>query len=157
MVAVLCLEHGLGCKSVCDICTKSQLKTYPLSLPAGRPGSAASFGSLTSLLLCVEHQAEHIVTELRELETHSLELVFGLVSQYMASRRPECRDWLPDALVVDAGLLVDETRVCNLALGCRLCKVNLLVCKCCELGKTKLLRKCVDSGVAQKTNAIVVG
>lgn len=129
---------------------------YPLPLSTSRPSSAI-FRSLASLLLCIEHQAEHIETELWKLETHSLELMLGLVTQHMAPGGPECGHGLSDALIVDASLLIDETRVCDLALGRGLGQVDLLMRKCCKLGKAKFLCKCVDAGVSQQTDTIIVG
>ena len=127
-----------------------------MPLPARTTARRTTLSPLRPLLLRIQHQAEHIETELWELQAHSLELLLCLVTKDVRARSPECRDRLANVLVVDGSLLVDESRVCNLALGCTLREVNLAVCHGGQCRKLKLLRKSVDARMAEEANTFVV-
>nr|POE59773.1 hypothetical protein CFP56_78990 [Quercus suber] len=124
-----------------------------LSLPAG---SRRCFGSLTAPFLRIQHQAQDVKGELRELQAHALELLFGFVAQNVGPRRPELRDGFPDVPVLRGGFFVDESCVCDLALGGRLCQVDLLVRQLCECRERPFLRECIHARVSQKRDAFVV-
>ena len=104
----------------------------------------------------VEHQAQHIETELRVLQAEPLELLLGLVSEHVAPGSPEGSHWLPDRLVLGRSLLVHEARVGDLALGRGLCEVDLLVGNAGKGRQTKSLSNGVNAGVAKESDTAVV-
>lgn len=113
--------------------------------------------ALAPLLLHVEHQAQHVETELRVLQAEPLELLLGLVPEHMAPSSPEGSNGLPDRLVLGRSLLVHEAGVGNLALGRGLCEVDLLVGNTGKCRQTKSLSNGVDAGMAKESDTTVVG
>jgi hypothetical protein len=136
----------------------------PRPLPAAprhdtRPTAAGSLVVCPSpaLLLLVQHKLQHIVRELRELETHGAELGLGVVAQAEGARGPERSHGLADRRVVWVGLLVHVARVRQLAARRRGCAVDLAVGERAQLGEPQALRECVDAGVDEEAQAVVVG
>ena len=109
------------------------------------------------LLLLIQHQLQHIIRELWELETHSLELGLCIVSEAVTPGRPESSDRLADCPVVWVRLFVHEARVSQLAFGSGWCAVDLGVCEGFEVREAEALCESVDTGVHEKTGALVVG
>lgn len=110
-----------------------------------------------ALLLLVKDQLQHIVRELRELETHGLELWLCIVAQTVAPRSPESGDGLADGLVPGVGLLVYEAGVGKLAFGGGCGAVDLRVGEGLELGQAEALGKGVDAGMNEEASTVVVG
>lgn len=140
------------------ISTSHILQIYtskPLPL-AATAALARCLCALASLLLHVEHQAQHVETELRMLQAQPLELLLGLVSEHVAPRRPESSHRLPDSLVLGRSLLVHKASVRDLALGCGLGEVNLLVCDACEHWQAEALGEGVDASVAKQGDTPVI-
>lgn len=86
-----------------------------------------------------------------------MELVLGLMPQDMGSRCPKCCDRFAQRPVLLAGLLVHEARVCDLALGCGGCAVDFAVREGFEGREPEFVGKGVDPGVAEESDACVVG
>lgn len=130
--------------------------THPRPL-APTPNADALGRPLTPPLLRIEHQAEHVEAELRELETHPAELLLGLVTQHVRARGPEAGDGLPDRGVVGRRLPVHVPRVRDLAARRAVREVDLLVREAGERGHAKALRVRVDARVPEEREAVVVG
>lgn len=99
---------------------------------------------------------KHIVTELRELQAERTELVLGLGTQSVAARGPEVGDWRAHRGVVLAGVLVDVTRVCDLALGGRVDAVDLAAREALELVHAEPLGYRVNARVLEQLLARLV-
>jgi len=126
-------------------------------LPLAATALARRLCALASLLLNVEHQAQHVETELWVLQAESLELLFGFVPKHVAPGSPEGSHGLPDRLVFGRSLLVHEARVGDLALGRRLCEMDLLVRNTGKCRQTKSLSNGVDPCMAKESDPAVVG
>ena len=87
----------------------------------------AALALCSALLLRVENQAENVETELRELQTHSPELVLGFVTEDMGTSGPELCDWLANLGIFGLSVSIDVLSVCQLARSCAAGAVNLLV------------------------------
>lgn len=109
------------------------------------------------LLLIIKHQLQHIVRELRELETHSTELWLCLVAQTERAGSPEGGDRFADRLVFGVGFLVDEAGVGELALCCGGSAVDFAVREGLEVGELEAVGEGVDAGVDEEAKAFVVG
>lgn len=129
----------------------------------GRPATSCALliamatASPSRLLLVIQHQLQHIVRELRELETHGLELWLGVVPEGMRSGGPEGGHRLPDRGVLGVALLVYVACVCELALRGRRCAVDFAVCEGLEVGELELVGERVDAGVNEEARTVVVG
>ena len=110
-----------------------------------------------TLFLLIQNQLQHIIRELRELETHGLELWLRIVAQAVTPCRPERSHGLADGLIVGIGLLVDEPCVGELSLGGGCCAVDLGVCEGSEFGQAEALGESVHAGVHEEASAVVVG
>lgn len=106
----------------------SEVLTNPLPLPPRPTTRTLHLNPRTPLLLRIEHQTQHIKTELRELQTHPLELLLCLMPKHMRPRSPERSHRPPDTLIIRRCLLVHEPSIRDLALGSRLREVDLLMC-----------------------------
>ncbi|KAI6876571.1 hypothetical protein KC338_g32 [Hortaea werneckii] len=148
------LERGVNRNGITLLSTSRHNPTNPLPLPP----TPTTRGLLphTPLLLGVEDEGQDIEPKLRELETHALELLLGLVAQDMGARGPEGGDGFPDGLVLGRRLLVHEASVGDLALGGGLGEVDLLVGEGGEGGEVEALGEGVDAGVAEEGDAVVV-
>jgi len=135
----------------------SNTGTSERPLPLAGTTLARRLCALASLFLHVEHQAEHVETELRVLQAEPLEFLLGLVPEHMAPGGPEGSHGLPNRLVLGRSLLVHEARVGDLALGRGLCEVNLLVGNTGKCRQTKSLSNGVDAGMAKESDTAVVG
>jgi hypothetical protein len=135
---------------------RPSIDTSKSPLPLAGTTLARRICALASLLLHVEHQAEHVETELRVLQAEPLEFLLGLVPEHVAPGGPEGSHGLPDRLVLGRSLLVHEARVSDFALGGRLCEVNLLVGNTGKCRQTKSLSNGVDAGMAEESDTAVV-
>jgi hypothetical protein len=120
------------------------------------PGWRVVTRTTAVLLLLVEHQLQHIIRKLRELETHGPELWSRIVAQAVAPRGPEGGHGLANSVVLWVGLLVDVARVCELALCGRGCAVDLAVCKGLELGELEAVGEGVDARVDKEAETVIV-
>lgn len=111
---------------------------------------------LLPLLLGVEHEAEDVEGELRELEAHGAEAALGLVAEDVAALAPEAGDGLPDRGVVAARVPVDVAGVRELGDGGRGHEVDLGVRERLERGQGELLGQGVDLGVLEELAARLV-
>lgn len=109
------------------------------------------------LLLIIKHQLQHIVRELRKLQTHSTELGLRLMPQAERARRPERRNRPPDGRILGVGFLVHIARVCKLALCGGRRAVDLAVSEGFEVGEFEAVGERVDAGVDEEAEAVVVG
>lgn len=134
-----------------SICTLHSTDPRPLATTYNR-----RLTPLRPLLLIIQHQAQHVETKLRELETHAPELCFRLVTQHMTARRPERSHGFPDALVCGFRVAVDVSCVFDFAAGGALGEVDFLVGEGCEGGDAEALGECVDAGVTEESNAVGV-
>lgn len=89
----------------------------------------------TRLLLLVQDQLQNIIRELRELETHGLELRLGVVAQAVAAGGPESGYRLADGDILGVALGIDIASVGKLALGRGGSAVDLAVGQRFQLGK----------------------
>ena len=62
-------------------------------------------------------RTKHVVTELRELQAETAELLLGLDTQGVAAHGPEVGDRAADSHVVGRSVIIDVAGVGNLTLG----------------------------------------
>lgn len=83
--------------------------------------------SLRPLLLSIQHKAQDIKGELREIHAHLAESAFGLMAQNMGALAPEAGDGFADGVVVAGGVRVDVAGVVEFGGGGRVDEVNFRV------------------------------
>src|ERR1700761_8629172 len=89
------------------------------SLPAFASSGGAFFLPFpSSLLSLIQHQAQNIETELWVFQTHGLELVLGLVAQYMRSSGPESSNRFADGNIISRRVAVDESGISDFSDCC---------------------------------------
>lgn len=111
---------------------------------------------MSALFLPVEDERQDVEAELGDIQTKLFELLFGFVTQNVASLRPERSHRFPDRLVVGRGVRVDIASIGKLTLRAAVDAVDFGVGEVFQRRDSQFLGEGVDASVFQKLLATVV-
>ena len=88
---------------------------------------------LFTLLLGIQHQTKNVESKFRKLQTHLSEFIFRLVSKYVTTMRPECRNGFSNRRVVSRCVPIDESSIGDLSFGSGIDAMDLRMRKSLKL------------------------